>query len=260
MKKIFLVLIALIAMSIVCVKLTPGILQKTSEKVLSETLQTKVTVGDVSLSVINGEIAVSNVVIKDYPKFSDADLLELKKLVLKVNPASLLTSTITINEFTIDGIDVKLTGGIKDNSLTEIEHVLALNEHKKAQEEATHVNETAEQHSGHNHQHKKNVKIRVEALNIDNIKIAAHITEPFNLGEKQLKLAGLNLKNIGGEKGVSINNAIAQVTKSLNIAIKAKIEELLPAQKAYEETKHVLEKGLETGKEKADELLNKYFK
>lgn len=274
MKKLLALLLVIIAICTGAIYMLPSTLKKASETVLSEVLQTPVEVNGIDFSVTNATFKIADVTIKDYAKFSDNNLFEMKNLTVAVDPKSLLTEVITIKELSIADLGLKLTGGIKENSLKELQHVISLREQFEAQEKAEHI-ATNENHDGHNH-HKSELKLKINTLTVDNIALAAHITKPFELPEKQLAISGLKAKNIGGETGLSVHNTVKTVIEDIDLAVTAKIEEILPAQKAYEETKLVVEKGIDESKkfieetftkenvnktkEKADELIGKYFK
>lgn len=274
MKKLLALLLVIIAICTGAIYMLPSTLKKASETVLSEVLQTPVEVNGIDFSVTNATFKIADVTIKDYAKFSDNNLFEMKNLTVAVDPKSLLTEVITIKELSIADLGLKLTGGIKENSLKELQHVISLREQFEAQEKAEHI-ATNENHDGHNH-HKSELKLKINTLTVDNIALAAHITKPFELPEKQLAIRGLKAKNIGGETGLSVHNTVKTVIEDIDLAVTAKIEEILPAQKAYEETKLVVEKGIDESKkfieetftkenvnktkEKADELIGKYFK
>jgi len=289
MKKLLLVLITLALIVATAIYMLPSVLTKTTQTVLSDTLQTEVIVNKIDLSLVDGTFSVKDLTIKDYPKFSEDNLFVLNNLVFTVEPMSLLTNTITIKELTIAGIQLNLTGGLKENSIKELQHVLALNEQvvkqEKAAEEEAHKNGQVQDHSGHAHE-KQELNLRIEQLNINDIAISAKITDPIDLPKKDLKLAGLNIQNIGGEKGVNVNNLLKDIVENIDLAVTSKVEEILPAQKVYEDAKESLDKGLKSGtdflkehftkekfeenklkakekleesKVKANELLNKLF-
>ncbi|HAG52271.1 MAG TPA: hypothetical protein DCL21_00605, partial [Alphaproteobacteria bacterium] len=239
MKKLLLVLITIALIVATAVYALPSVLTKTTQKALSDTLQTEVTVNNIEVSLLDGTFSVQGLTIKDYPKFSEGNLFVLNNLVFTFDPMSLISDTITIKELTVAGIQLNLTGGLKENSIKELQHVLALNEQvakqEKAAEEEAHKNGEVQDHSGHAHA-KKELNLRIEQLNINDIAIAATITDPIELPKKELKLAGLNIQNIGGEKGVNVNNLLKDIVENIDLAVTSKIEEILPAQKVYEDT------------------------
>lgn len=274
MKKLLAVLLVLAALCATAIYTLPSTLTKASQIALSEVLQTEVKVNAVELSIIDGTFSVGDVTIKDYPKFSESNLFVMNNLVFSVEPASLFTKVITIKEFSIANLQLQLTGGIKENSLKELQHILSLREQFEAQEKAEHM-ASNESHDGHNHE-KAELKLKIEEFSIGDINLAAKITKPLELPKKDVTIPGLKIKNIGGEQGLNVHNTVKAVIEDVDLAVTAKIEEMLPAQKVYEEAKEAMNKGLgkskefiektfteenlEKSKEKADQLMNKYFK
>lgn len=273
MKKLFALLLIIVAIVAGALYTLPSTLKKASETVLSEVLQTPVTVDSIDFSVANSTFKVANVTIQDYPQFSNSNLFVMKDLTLAVDPKSLMTEVITINEFSIADLSLKLTGGIKNNSLKELQHVISLREQFEEQEKAKHM-ESTESHEGHNHQ-KSELKLKVKELRFDNISVAAKITEPLDLPEESIKVSNVRVKDLGGENGVNVHTLTKQITQALDMVITQEVSKILPAQKVYEDAKAALEKGvddskqfieetftkenIEKSKQKADELLNKLF-
>lgn len=273
MKKLFALVLIIAAIIAGALYTLPSTLKKASETVLSEVLQTTVTVDGIDFSVANSTFTVANVTIKDYPKFSNGNLFVMNNLTLAVAPKSLMTEVITINEFSVADLDLKLTGGMKNNSLKELQNVISLREQFEEQQKAEHMAST-ENHEGHNHQSSE-LKLKVKELRFDNISVAAKIIEPLDLPEESIKVSNIKVKDLGGENGVNVHGLIKQITQALDMVITQEIAKVLPAQKVYEDAKAALEKGvdsskqfidetftkenMEKGKQKADELINKLF-
>lgn len=274
MKKLLIILAIIIAIFATSIYTLPATLTKITEKTLSETLQTDVKVKKIDLSLVNGEFTVEQLEIKDYPKFSDKNLFILNNLVFSLEPTSLFSNVITIKELTIAGIQLNLKGSLNDNSLKELQNILNANNTLEKQKEAEHQKIAAENNTTHNHaQHE--LRLKIKQININDISLTAKVTSPFELPEKQLKLNGLNISNIGGDKGINVNNVLKDITESLDIAVSQKVAESVPAQKVYEDAQKALDKGfdsskrflkesfseqnIEEGKQKANELLNKLF-
>lgn len=274
MKKLLIILAIIIAIFATSIYTLPATLTKITEKTLSETLQTEVKVKKIDLSLVNSEFTVEQLEIKDYPKFSDKNLFILNNLVFSLEPTSLFSNVITIKELTIAGIQLNLKGSLNDNSLKELQNILNANNTLEKQKEEEHKKIAAENNTTHNHaQHE--LRLKIKQININDISLTAKVTSPFELPEKQLKLNGLNISNIGGDKGINVNNVLKDITESLDIAVSQKVAESVPAQKVYEDAQKALDKGfdsskkflkesfseqnIEEGKQKANELLNKLF-
>lgn len=277
MKKLLAVLIIIAIIATTCVYMLPTTLKKASEKILSESLQTQVSVNDIDFSILKGTFSVKEITIKDYPEFSKGNILKVNDVLFAVDTKSLLSKVIVINKVWIKSIDLNLTGGIKQNNLTQLKEMLTLKEQLTQQEEAIHKNEPTDVHAKHEHHHETaELKLKIKELAIDDINLTAQIMQPIKLDKKELNITGLKTNNIGGENGLDINNILKSVIEDINLVVETKIANLLPAQKVYEQANEILATGmqksknfvdekftkenLEKSKEKAKDLLNKYIK
>lgn len=274
MKKLLAVLLVIAAFCAIAIYTLPSTLTKASQKILSEVLQTEVIVKGVELSAINGTFSVAEVAVKDYPKFSNDNMFVMKNLTFMVDSKSLMSNVITVKELSVADLELNLTGGIKNNSLKELQHVISLREQFEAQEQAEHM-ASQTSHDGHNHKTQE-LKLKINEFKVGQIALSAKITDPIELPKKQLTIPGLKVKNIGGEEGLNVHNTVKTIVEDIDMVVTHKIADVLPAQKVYEEAKESLDKGvekskefieetfteenLEKGKQKADQLMNKYFK
>lgn len=252
MKKLLTLLIILFAICTGVIYMLPNTLTKVSQTVLSEVMQTEVIVEGVDFSLLKGTFNVKNVTIKDYPKFSNDNLFVAHDVLFALDAKSLLSKTITVDEISVANLEMNLTGGIKDNSLKEVQHIIKLREEFEQQEEATKV---AEEKTATKEEKKSELLFKINELRIDNITLGATITEPFKLPKKEITIKDIKVLKIGGENGTNIHQTIGDVITLIDGFITKHIEDLLPAQKVYEEAHEVVEDGLEKGKK----LIKKLF-
>jgi hypothetical protein len=277
MKKLLAVLIIITTITATCMYMLPTTLKKASEKILSESLQTQVSVNDIDFSILKGTFSVKEITIKDYPEFSEGDIFKINDVLFTVDTKSLLSKVIVINKVWIKSIDLNLIGGIQQNNITQLKEMLTLKEQLEHQELDEHKNEPADVHAKHEHHHEHaELKLKIKELAIDNINLTAHIMQPIKLAKKELNITGLKTNDIGGENGLDINNILESVIEDINLVVETKIANLLPAQKVYEQANEILATGvqkskdfvdekftkenLEKSKEKAKDILNKYIK
>ena len=258
MKKLAIILVILAAVVTGAVYALPGLATKATEKALSQTLKTPVTVEGLDISVLNATFTVKQVLIKDYPGYSKGNMFVLKDLIVQLDPYNVYNNFINIKEFYIDKAELKLTGSLNNNSLKHAIDVVKANEVKEKQVEAAHQAQAAEQGNTHNHAAHE-TRFRVGNVRINELALTAHVTKPIKLDAKTFALKQIHIKEIGGDNGVNVNTLVKDITTDIDKAVEAEIAKHIPAQKVFEDTEKALRKGLEQGKEKADELFKKYF-
>lgn len=258
MKKLVLVLAILAAIVAGTIYALPNLATKAAETALSHTLQTPVTVSGVDISVADTTFTVKQVTIKDYPEYSKGNMFVLNDLVVKLDPYNVYNNFYNIEDFYINNAELKLTGSLNHNSLKHALDIVKANEEKDLQVAEQH--QAAAEKAGTTHDHAAHqAKFRIGNVRINELALTAHVTKPIKLDAKTFALKNINIKEIGGDNGANLNTLVKDITTDLDKAVEAEIAKHIPAQKVFEDTEKVLKQGLEQGKEKADELLKKYF-
>ena len=87
----------------------------------TKALNVGVSVGDVDLAIMKGELGLENLVIDNPPGYQHRKLLELKDAKIEVDIKSLLGDVVNIREIKLDGINLVLEQrGISGNNLQDV--------------------------------------------------------------------------------------------------------------------------------------------
>ncbi|MFB0554156.1 MAG: AsmA family protein, partial [Phycisphaerae bacterium] len=91
------------------------------ESSATKTLNVAVTINDVDLSIMNGKLALQNLLINNPPGYQHDKLLELKNAEIEIDVKSLLSDVVNIREIKLDGVDVILEQrGLSGNNLQDV--------------------------------------------------------------------------------------------------------------------------------------------
>jgi uncharacterized protein involved in outer membrane biogenesis len=91
------------------------------ETAATKTLNVAVTVSNVDLSIMDGKLALQELLINNPPGYRHDKLLELKNAEIKVDVKSLLSDVVNIRVMKLDGVDVVLEQrGISGNNLRDV--------------------------------------------------------------------------------------------------------------------------------------------
>ncbi|HUU15885.1 MAG TPA: AsmA family protein [Sedimentisphaerales bacterium] len=91
------------------------------ESSATKTLNVAVTVSNVDLSIMNGKLALQNLLINNPPGYRHDKLLELKNAEIEIDVKSLLSDVVNIREIKLDGVDIVLEQqGISGNNLQDV--------------------------------------------------------------------------------------------------------------------------------------------
>lgn len=181
-----------------------GIVKKGIEIAAPDILGVDVAVESIDISIINGSAIVSGLAIGNPPAFKAKDALYLKEVNIKLEPLSLISDTVIIE-------DIKIIDPI-------INYEIGL--------EGTNISAIQKNISSHNRSLNKDESIKTENPNteksskkviIDNIIISgAQVSAGIDIINEKVSLPEIKLKNIGREgKPVSIVMAIKKVVSAL---------------------------------------------
>jgi len=91
------------------------------ETAATKTLNVAVTVSNVDLSIMNGKLALQNLLINNPPGYQHDKLLELKNAEIEIDVKSLLSDVVNIREIKLDGVNIVLEQrGISGNNLQDV--------------------------------------------------------------------------------------------------------------------------------------------
>jgi hypothetical protein len=83
-------------------------------------LGVKTTVDSVSLSLLKGQMTVNNLDVGNPPGYETPHLMQTDRIAVEVQPGSLLTNTIRVPKFEIDGLDMNIEQKVGENNVSVI--------------------------------------------------------------------------------------------------------------------------------------------
>lgn len=217
MKKMFKILSALLAIIVLLVVglefSLDGMLHRGFNRFAPDALGVPATLADAKLSLFRGSASLEGLHIGNPPGFNTPGLLDLSKVSVKLDNASLLTDTIVIKEILIDGLVVTYEKGLRDSNLGAlIESLTPADEpdsdkDKEKQEAAQKKKEKAADQPGK--------KVVIEKLAITGSKMNVSMTGLSAVtggGAIPIPLPPITLTDLGKEKeGVTVVEAIQRV-------------------------------------------------
>ena len=91
------------------------------ESSATKTLNVGVSVSNVDLSIMGGELALQNLLINNPPGYQHDKLLELKNAEIEIDVKSLLSDVVNIREIKLDGVDVIIEQrDVSSNNLQDV--------------------------------------------------------------------------------------------------------------------------------------------
>lgn len=106
MKPVFQAFVAIIALAIVASLILSfsldGVVGSRIESSTSEMLETRVTVDDVSISILDGKGTISGITIQNPEGFSENPAVQLRQISITLDLSSLLSDTIVVNNISIE--------------------------------------------------------------------------------------------------------------------------------------------------------------
>lgn len=235
------------------------LIAKVIESSGSEIIQTKVTVEETELSPASGKVALRGLKIGNPQNFKSENAFELGEISIKVDLATLTESTIVIKEIFIADPEVTYEANGKESNFDVIQKNIDSYRESSASSSSS---DDAKSKSESKSDDEAGIKLIIETLIIRNSRVNVRIPQL----EKPMivKLATLEIKNIGKEKGgVSPGDAVREilgvlrqsVIKAVTVVNLDGAEEILKG--TTEQIREQMEKGVgestdifdETGKE-----------
>lgn len=211
-----------------------GLVKEAIEDVGSETLKTAVTVEDVNIQLLQGKVSLRGLAVANLPNFNEPTIFQMDEISVGVDVMSLVDSLVNVTEIRIDG--AKVTAEQKALGT----NIQALLKNLEGDSNETKQPESSESTSS------PDIKIRIGEFHFAN-SVGRLVSDRW--GDRDIKIPGVDLANIGGDKGLppeALADAILKpILKQLNQAIKDSVEGF------------VKEKAKEKLKEKEDELKGK---
>ncbi len=198
-----------------------GIVKGIIEEVGTEMTGSRVSVGDVKLRLADGSGTITGLQIANPEGFSKANIFEIDKITLGIDPGSLTGPVYILNEIEIDGARVlaeqNMSGTNVEVMKKNIEQAADRVTAQLGLDSGAEVEETTD-----------DVRLMVSKFRFVNSS-ARLVTEQF--GEHELTVPGINLSNLGTkEKGLTpeelATEAVSALVKQVQKAVSDKVKEL----------------------------------
>ncbi len=257
MKKIKRIVVSLIVVllivavgAVVLVQLMGGrALKYGIETVGSNTLKVKVTVADVSLSILSGQLKLKGLVIANPPDYEYANLLEMESGKIDMNMKSLLGDTVAIRNLDLDGVSLVIEQkDIRGNNLQDVLNNLPSSEDAEAKADPDAR------------------KLHIDKLTITNTTVIAKLLPlPGRAASIPLKLDTIEMNNLGEDNKLTTAILTAKILQAIALGITEQGTGLLPDDiigpmksvlgKSGEMIMETGEKVLETGKDVGKDII-----
>jgi len=216
----------------------------------SKALDVGVEIDDIDISIFKGQLGIQGLEVRNPQGYELKNLLELKKGKIKLELKSLMSDTVKIEEFKLDGITLVLEQKGMTNNLQEIIKKL---EKPAAKEESAPGKEEP----------KKGKNIEIAELEITNVKVKVKlIPMPGQTKTIDLELGPIKMQNLGTDKKMDTGVLASKILVAITEGIANQGIDILPADMvkglsgtleassaAIEKGKELFESGKETGKE-----------
>lgn len=224
-----------------------------AESAATKTLGVGVDIGDIDINIFKGQLGIQELEIRNPDGYELKNLLELDKGKIKLVLKSLMSDTVKVEEFKLDGINLVLEQKGLTNNLQDI-----LNNMKKPDAKPAPVEQDQ----------KKGKSLEITELEITNVKVIVKLI-PI-AGQSQtvdLELSPIKMQNLGTDKKMDTGVLASKILVAITEGIAKEGAGILPADMVggfsdalkagsavVEKGKKLIESGKETGKEIAEGL------
>lgn len=246
--RILLIVVILVILIVALVHLFGNRAIKTGiETAATKTLNVKVGVGDVDLSIMGGKLGLQNLVIDNPPDYQHEKMLELKEAKIAVDIKSLLSDVVKIREIKLDGANVVLEQRGISNNINDVIKAIPPKEEQPAEPSGK--------------------KLHIDNLEISNVTVKAKLLPvPGKADTVTLKLDPIVMTNLGTDNKLDIAVLSTKILLAITKGIAEQGTDVLPKEMvstmkstlsktielgktATEEGKKLLEEGRDSGKE-----------
>jgi hypothetical protein len=216
------------------------------EVTATKTLNVRVSVGKVDLSIMAGKLGIGNLLIDNPPGYQYDKLLELKDAQIEVDVKSLLGKRVNIREIKLDGVNIFLEQrGISGNNLQDV--IKTVSDRRKAEGKSE----------------KGGRKLHIDNLEISNITVKAKLLPiPGRADTITLKLDPIVMTDLGGDNKLDTAELSSKILIAIVTGVADKGTGVLPKEMTSamkltlgttlelgKEGKKLLEEGRDSGKE-----------
>ncbi|MFH1370701.1 MAG: hypothetical protein ABII09_05390 [Planctomycetota bacterium] len=244
------VVILLIVLVVAFFLVGNSLIKKGIEAAATKTLGVPVTVKDIDLSILKGQVRIQGLVVENPPGYANKNLLELGEGVVNLDIGSLMSDPVKIQLIKLDGTKLTMEQKGLTNNLKEILDRLPKEgepETKPAVEE-------------------KGKDLHIDRLEIANTNVKVKLLPiPGKVDNVSLNIDPIVMENLGTDKKLRIGTLVAKVLGAMATGVAKQGVGLLPddmvkgigsalgktaeiGKAAAEEGKKVLESTTEAGK------------
>lgn len=202
------VLVALLVLALVVISFSLGsIIKKSVETIGPEVAKVKMTLDGASLSLLGGHGTLKGLFIGNPEGYKTESAVKVGTAHLAVAPGSLMSDKIVIRSIKVDGPELTLEGGLKENNLTQIQkNIEAFMGTPAAKAEAA-----ADEGAGK--------KLQVDEFVLSNVKVNVALSM---LGGKPLTVTipDIRVTNLGqGPDGITVADLADKMTAQVLTAV-----------------------------------------
>jgi hypothetical protein len=211
---ILLPLIVLLIVIVLAFVLVGNTLIKTGIEVAgTKTLGVPVTIKDIDLSILKGQVRIEGLVVKNPPDYANDTLLELGEGVVNLDIGSLMSDTIKIQLVKLDGTKLTMEQKGLTNNLKEILDRLP-------KEEKPEEKPAAEE---------KGKNLHIDKLEITNTNVKVKLLPlPGKSDTVSLNIDPIIMTDLGGDKKLRMGTLVAKVLGAMATGIAKQGVGLLP--------------------------------
>lgn len=156
------------------------------ETAAAKALNVGVKVGSVNLSILGGKVKIADLAIDNPPGYQHEKMLEMGSGEIQVYIGSLLSDTIKVRQFNLDGIELVIEQkNITNNNIYDVINSISAQEKKEKEPAAAKA-----EPSGKN--------IQIEKLRISNVVVKAKLLPvPGKADTVTLRLSPIEMDNLG---------------------------------------------------------------
>ncbi len=217
MKKFLITFFALIIVSLVTIyTYLDFIAEKAIEKYGLKALGVPVTVGKISVKLLEGKFVFKNVKIKNPEGFKYNNAIEIGSVSAQLDIKDVFKDVITINTINIENPNIFYELGVDGNNIQALKNNTASQRNTAAAEDKAVAKKGGQ----------KNKKVVISKLFINKAKVNFVLDK---IAEKTLTLPDIYIQNIGKDaNGITVESASDQVLRELTKAIsKANVQTMI---------------------------------
>jgi hypothetical protein len=206
---VVIVVLVVVALAVVFLSLN-SIVKKDVETVGPQVTKVDVKLGAAEISPFSGSGRLTKLIVGNPEGYKTACAIKFDDVKVAVSVSSVMSETIVVNEFNVQGAEITLEGGLLENNLSKIlDNVKGTN---ATPTEPKPKNEPASAGGS-----KSSKKFIVKTLTIAGTKMNVDVSVP-ELGHKTMSITipDIHLENIGtAENGVTVEQLIQTIMKPL---------------------------------------------